>query len=200
MDINQVHIDSVKKAFEVKGYRWFPDGRINVFGIRSSKSVPRTFDDIIGCLWRNSNTTSLDLMLFKGTTVAGLYYLQNPINVEGTAILVEGQYKNSHVIDLHKGQYEALCQRGKMKFYRDNDKDKQFDFNPKTIVEEIIGCNVHRANPNYESTLVDKWSAACQVMANPEGFKDFMYLARESEQFNDGRFDYTLLNEKDFVV
>ena len=45
------------------------------------------------------------------TTLPGLYWLENPMNSKGCAILKEGQYKGVYEIDLHNGKYEAICQR-----------------------------------------------------------------------------------------
>ena len=200
MNDSIITLHALMEIYRSKGYlRYEQPSRLNLVGIRSKELVTGTFNDVIACFWKNPNMGQMDLVKFKGTTVAGLYYLLHPMNVDGTGILVEGNYHDSHAIGLHHGKYEAFVQVGDMKFYRDNNKDGEYDFDPKTLFTGKIGCNIHRANPEYESTLVNKWSAACMVVANPIGFDHLIYLGHEHEKLYGNKFDYTLLNEKDFL-
>jgi hypothetical protein len=56
----------------------------------------------------------------------------------------------------------------------------------------LFGINIHRANEKSISTIIDKWSAGCQVLNNPADFKKILTLAKESKKLN---FTYTLLKE-----
>ena len=77
-------------------------------------------------------------------------------------------------------------------------KDEFYDFTPNTEEKGIFGINLHRANQNIESQLIDKWSAGCQVFASPVKFNEFLKLCEA--QINNGMgkyFTYTLINEED---
>jgi len=85
----------------------------------------------------------------------------------------------------------ALCQRKNVVVYRDGDKD---NFSEETAVTEtgLFGINIHRANANLVSQLVDRYSAGCQVLNNPQ---DFDYLIKRCKASNLKDFTYTLLRE-----
>lgn len=167
---------------------------LNIFGIRSSNEVANKFDDFIGVFWRTGNE-EWELHYWSATTDPGKYYLNNPMNVNGTAILVPGQYRKSHTIGLHRGQYSALVQRGTVKVFRDRDRDSILDFNPDSTQSGLFGINIHRANAYKKSTTVDKWSAGCQVFADPGNFDEFMDICYEARNIWGGTFTYTLLTE-----
>ena len=118
------------------------------------------------------------------------------MNAGGTASLVPGQYRSSWRIDLHQGLYKALKQFKPVRTYRDKDKDKQYDRLPEDITEGIYGINIHRANPDRASLVVDKWSAGCQVIQDPADFANLMYLAHVAEKKYGNSFTYTLLESK----
>ncbi len=192
--------NEIEKVMKEKGYKFFSGGSydVNIIGIRSEDIAENTFCDQLHLLFQNSALKWVH-SAYKITTVAGLSGLIKPINSRGTAILVEGQYRGSHKIRKHKGQYDALCQKGALKVFRDNNKDDSHDFDPETIQEGYFGINIHRSNPRRESTIVNNWSLGCQVFANPDEFDQFMdvmYMARKKWG---NSFSYTLLNEKDFT-
>ena len=83
------------------------------------------------------------------------------MNDKGVAILKPGQYRGSHTIGLHQGKYEALKQGGKVKVYRDANRDMNYD--EKVIQEGVFGINIHKAGAN--STYVENWSEGCQVFS-----------------------------------
>jgi peptidoglycan hydrolase-like protein with peptidoglycan-binding domain len=173
---------------------WEGDFHLNLFGIRNQNAQANSFDDILGCaytergLWR--------VHYWPGTTDPGTYWLQNPMRVEGTAILVEGQY-SAWKIGLHGGAdgYEALTQQAaKVKAYRDGTKDEVLNMDPKTITEGFFGINLHRSSLSGESTKVEKWSAGCQVHARIDGFNEMMTLARKQvDMLGIEVFTYTLM-------
>jgi hypothetical protein len=169
---------------------------MNVIGIRSSDLSPDLFNDFISVLWMNP-AQEWQLEYYKATTDPGLYWLQHPENLNGTGILVEGQYLAAFWIGLHKALYRCLVQRLPVKLYRDRDKDSRFDLDPATIESGMFDIQIHRANAEQESTIVGKWSAGCQVVAEPSSFKRFMDLCGQSAKYYGNRFDYTLINEAD---
>ena len=60
------------------------------------------------------------------------------------------------------------------------------------LLRGIFGINIHRANPNAISTLVEKWSAGCQVLNNPQEFAQLISMCEAS---GNKFFTYTLFNE-----
>jgi peptidoglycan hydrolase-like protein with peptidoglycan-binding domain len=174
---------------------WKGDFHLNLFGIRSPNKTANSFDDILGCAYTEKGLWKVHY--WPGTTDPGTYWLENPSRVEGTAILVEGQYLDTWMIDLHGGKYEALCQRGgEVSVYRDGDRDNVLDHDPSTIATGYFGINLHRSSNSGESTAVEKWSAGCQVHARLDGFNEMMTLARKQiEVTGIDTFTYTLMNQ-----
>jgi hypothetical protein len=189
--------EKIKNVFLKKGYKFFENDaqnyNINIIGIRSSDMIPNSFNDIIMLLWKYQGIWNS--RIYACTTDPGLYYLQNPINVNGTAIMYPGQYKNAYKVGMHKN-YEALEQIGMMKYYRDNDRDKEFDLDETKIYEEVAATNIHHAGEH--SVTVANWSAGCCVLANLDDFNDFMIICKESSNIFGNKFTYTLLKESDF--
>ena len=170
---------------------------LNIVGIRSVETSPNKFDDMLVCFFKEADN-KWRVFYWNITTDPGLYWLKNPLNVNGTAILVEGQYLDAYQLGLHHGKYQALVQAKPVKAYRDNDRDAAFDKDPKKIDSGLFGINIHRAS-EVQSYAVDKWSAGCQVFQNGENFRDFIQICMKAEALNGNSFSYTLLNEKDFL-
>ena len=102
-------------------------------------------------------------------------------------------------LGLHKGQYEALVQNKQVNVYRDNNKDNILDFNIGTKDLGIFGINIHRSNPNTESTIVDGWSAGCTVFKKAEDFNNFMEICNKSKAIYGNSFTYTLLTTDELI-
>ena len=180
------------------GYKVF-DGDaeydLNIVGIRSKDNTPNVFNDLMTVHYKVKGqwiTRS-----WQCTTDPGTYWVENPMNVAGCAKVVPGQYRGSHKIRKHRGQYEALCQRGNIRIFRDADMDADYEEDDSTIKEgSSMGINIHRASYRRTSTRVDKWSAGCQVFADPDDFAEFMKLAKKQVSVNGWEsFTYTLLEE-----
>lgn len=187
-----------KKLFKAKDYVYFDNGNynLNIIGIRKNKiNVTNKFDDYLVVIYKVLDKEYRKI--YKITTTAGLYYMGNKMgNSNGTAILVPNQYRSSWTIGLHKGQYEALVQCKPVKVYRDSDKDNQYDFNAETIDNGMFGINIHKAG--RDSTLVNNWSAGCQVFKRAADFNEFMDICHKQVYYKKGnKFTYTLLNEND---
>lgn len=187
-------IGTILEASRRLGYTFSIDPRrVNVVGIRSSSDASNKFDDFVGVLL-NDRGGFWNLRLFRGTTDPGLYYLANPMNVSGTAIVVPGQYRNSHKIGKHQGKYSALVQAAPLRVWRDANRDEKYDHASEQDAENA-GINIHRASEDHDSTVVDKWSAGCQVIANPFDFELFMAYCTESAEIYGNAFAYTLFEE-----
>jgi len=189
-----------RKVMLKKGYAFFDKNaayNVNIIGVRRiNAAAPNKFDDAIVVIYRNKQKF-WEVFTSDITTDPGLYWLENPMNVEGTAILVPNQYRGVYRRDLHQGKYEALCQRGgDVSVYRDADRDRRHDMDPSTIETGFFGINIHKAG--RASTQVDKWSAGCQVFSRSEDFATFMDLTEEAAESHGNSFTYTLLLETDF--
>ena len=119
------------QTLKKKGYAFFDRNKpynLNIIGVRRvENAVPNTFDDTIVVIYRDG-AKQWQVFTADITTDPGRYWLMNPSNVNGTAILVPNQYRGVYKKDLHQGKYEALCQRGgEVEVYRDGDRDANHD-------------------------------------------------------------------------
>ena len=180
---------------ESLGYKVFESGsyNVNIIGVRSTDHKANSFDDVIHCVFKDEDGEWVHKS-WACTTEPGNYWLENPTNVNGTAILVPGQYRGVWKIDKHQGKYDALCQRnGKVKTYRDSNKDDIIDCDVESITEGYYGINIHKAGAH--STQVDRWSAGCQVFANADDFAEVMDICYKARDKWGNSFSYTLVPE-----
>jgi len=169
---------------------------LNIVGIRSDNIAANRFDDLLVVFYQRADAWCQ--LAFPFTTDPGSFWLNNPMNVKGTAVLKAGQYREAFQIGLHQGNYTALVQHAPLTVLRDNDRDAELDFRDAVEETGMFGINIHRARATGESAQVDKWSAGCQVLANADDFDVFMALCRAAARRWGGKFTYTLLNERDF--
>ena len=192
-----MQIKDVIKVMTLKGYKVFESDNkplnLNYVGIRDTSGVNK-FNDWLVLFWKYRGQWSS--FYRPATTDPGTYWLNNPMNVEGTAILKEDQYRGAWKLGKHKG-YDALVQRKEVTVIRDGNKDGILDL---AGYEEtgFFGINHHRANAKNESVQVDKWSAGCQVTSDPHLYDIFIQLCKESEEIWGEGLTYTLLNIEDF--
>jgi len=192
-------IQEVKKLAAQKGYTVFDEPfKLNIWGFRANTTVPNSFDDEIHVFTNiaQSGRPKWAYMVFKATTDPGTFWLRNPMNPQGTAILNPGQYVNSHGIGLHRGKYKALVQIGKVSVTRDYDRDAILDFNSGKIVTGLYGINIHRASKVGDTLRVDKYSAGCQVFKNGGEFDLFMKLCEVHRKAHGNKFTYTLVDQR----
>ena len=171
---------------------------INLIGIRRDNTGTNEFDDFMVAIYRDKRLREI-CKIYPITTDPGEYWLENPINPKGTAILVPGQYSGTWKLGLHQGKYEALVQRRPVKVWRDNNKDSVIDYPyaHAKVSEGYFGINIHRSNPYDKSYIVDKWSAGCQVFQAVDDYKEFMGLCKSSADLYGNSFSYTLLTEEE---
>ena len=191
-----ISIKSLTAALKKTGAPIFKgDLNITLVGIRSADTNANSFNDVLCVL------VELDgkKRLFKYPMSAdpGTFYRENPLNVNGTAVLVPGHYKGCWRIGAHQGKYRALVQKDLMAVYRDSNKNRTIETDTKTIQRGFFGINLHRASVNNYSLQVDKWSAGCQVLASPDDFNELMDLLEQSAAKYGNSFSYTLLDEAD---
>ncbi len=140
------------------------------------------------------------LLLFKATTKPGLHWLKNSLgNINGTAILIPGQYRSCWKLGYHKG-YKALQQNGEgiFKVWRDNDSDGELDINGP-VYEDVQGLNGHTTSFKNEIEKVGAYSAGCQVIQDDLDFNIFLSVISKSASKYGDTFSYTLLDEDDFT-
>jgi hypothetical protein len=186
-----------KKIFARKGYTFFNKGEynLNIIGVRHKGSkITNHFDDCIVVIYNTPNEQNVK-RVFTCTTLPGKKAMEHPVNIVGTAILKEGQYRGCWKIGYHKGKYKALVQNKPVTVDRDGNKDDNFDLLPRYIDKGVFGINIHKAGDN--STLVDGWSYGCQVFSKSLDFNSFMRLVEKSANIYGNSFTYTLINEED---
>ena len=188
-------IEKLIAALIGHGYRVFTRPfELNIIGIRSQNLLSNTFNDSVNVLYKDDKG-NWQLHSFPATTDPGQFWLKNPLNPQGTAVLKEGQYLNSHIIGLHRSRYLALVQRAPVTVIRETKRDGTFDFGGKEDTG-IFGINIHRALQEGTTKYIDKFSAGCQVIANATDFNRFMSLCDRHQQLYGNSFAYTLLHEK----
>lgn len=185
MDITR---ELIQKTMEAKKYAYFENGdyNVNIIGIRNSstgKRVTNRFDDWITISYK-----------VKGEWKFAIWSCTTD-NGDGSARLVEGQYRGCFTTGLHRGKYLALKQCKPLKVYRDwNLKDGTYD--ESKIYDDVSGLNIHMAGE--DSTLVNNWSEGCQVFKRKKDFLAFMKIILESEKLHGKIFTYTLISSNDF--
>lgn len=185
------------EAMERKGYRVFAGAKghdLNIVGVRTADNRANTFNDWVTVFYKQNGVWNF--FAFPATTDPGTYYRKNPQNVRGTAVMKPGRYPGAYKVGIHAG-YKALQQKGNITVYRDNNKDEVIDTTGMVEDTGIHAVNIHRANRVRASTQVDKWSAGCQVLQDPDHFDFLMALCDRAVENWDNSFTYTLLEERD---
>lgn len=182
------------KTLNRLGHKVFTDGdyNLNLVGIRKDYSASNRFDDTMAAFYKVDGEWRL--RHWPVTTDPGWYYLENGL-AKGTAVLKEGQYRGAYRIGLHRGQYKALVQAKPVTVYRDGNKDHRLDTDRTET--GMFGINIHRAGQWAPSTLVDKWSAGCQVFSHLDYFQHLLVLADKSTALYGPLITYTLIKEAD---
>lgn len=195
---DKVYEADLQKVLVNKGYTYFVKGdyNLNIIGIRKEETLcTNTFDGVIVAEYAIAGKWYKDL--FLATTLPGLRPLDTPINPNGCAILVPGQYKGAYQLGYHNGKVEALVQRKPVSVYRDNNKDLIYDYDSKTIETGLFSINIHPAGE--DSKQIDSWSAGCQVFKRKRDFAKFLDICKKAKDNWGNSFTYTLLKEQDLI-
>lgn len=187
-------VTMLQQALAQRGYRIFTRPfELNIIGIRSNTNIPNVFDDSINVLFTN-NTGQMIATSWKATTDPGTYWLRNPMNAQGTAILKPGQYTGSHALGMHRGKYLALVQVKPLTVIRDFNRDGKADYQTGKQQTGLFGINIHRALASGTTPVIDSFSAGCQVFANAADFSTFLQLADQHKRLYGNSFTYTLID------
>jgi hypothetical protein len=196
--------EQIETAIKSKGYKWFENGdyNVNIVGVRNSETleeVTNKFDDCMTLSYKIDGEWQFHC--YECTTDPGKYWVENIMRESGVAILKPNQYRGSHKIRLHRGQYEALGQKGPVQVYRDNNKDECYDLIEENVEQGLFGINIHRATKweGKKSSQVDKWSAGCQVIAANDDWEEFMSICRKARDAWGNSFTYTLIESMDLI-
>tara|TARA_R110000787_G_scaffold62614_10_gene141479 strand:+ start:1997 stop:2602 length:606 start_codon:yes stop_codon:yes gene_type:complete len=197
--------EQIKEALEAKGYKFFENGdyNVNIVGIRNSETegkVTNKFDDLMTVSYKIDGEWQYHE--FDCTTDPGTHWVDNcAYSKKGVAILKPGQYRKSHKIRKHLGQYEALGQQNLLTVYRDPNKDAVYDLDENNTQTGLFGINIHRASKyaGKKSTRINKWSAGCQVIAANDDWTKFMKIMRKARSVWTNDFTYTLIDSRDIV-
>jgi hypothetical protein len=189
--------EQVEAAVRAKGYVWFEGAKdydVNIVGIRNAapgQTVTNAFDDWLTISYKIGGQWKFHS--WPATTDPGRKGVLEYGNPGGVARLVEGQYRGSHMIGLHKGKYKALRQKGVVKVFRDSNKDMKYD--ETRVSEGVFGINIHKAG--IDSTFVENWSEGCQVFKREADFNEFMAICTKARENHGNLFTYTLIESTD---
>ncbi len=189
--------EQIETAVKAKGYKYFENGdyNVNIIAIRNnlpSKKVTNLFDDWLSISFKINGVWQF--YIWSATTDPGKAPMLKGNNGTGTARVVPGQYFGSHFIRKHQGKYDALCQKGHLRLYRDANKDLIYD-ETKITDSYLDGINIHKAG--QDSTWVDGWSAGCSVFKRVKDFDAFMKICKQAVKLHGNSFTYTLIESKD---
>jgi hypothetical protein len=186
----------IQAVLQKKGYRIFlRPFELNIIGVRTDNVKPNTFDDAIYVFFNNSQGKLIEHK-FAATTDPGTYWLKNPMNPQGTAILKEGQYIGGYALGMHRGKYMALVQKRPVTVMRDYDRNAVLDFLNGKEDKGLFGINIHRASETGTTKTVDHHSAGCQVFASATDYILFLSLCERHKQLYGNEFTYTLIDER----
>lgn len=187
-------LQRIKALLKFKRYESFSRPyELNIVGMRNKSVQPNRFDDELHVFYK-TNLLHWEYHVFKITTDPGTFWLKNPMQEQGTAIVAEGQYKNAYAIGLHRGQYKALVQVKPIMIMRDYDRNAVLDFYNGKKEKGYYGINIHRANRVGTTKTVDRNSAGCQVFENASDFDRFMQLCEKHHSLYGNQFTYTLID------
>jgi hypothetical protein len=193
-------LQQIIKTAESKGYtidrRPF---KLNIIGVRNAKATNQnTFDDQIAYFYYDNNG-QLRGKVAVGTTDPSTYWLNNPMNVKGAAVLKSGEYKDAYAIGLHRGQYTALVQVKPVTTIRDNDRNAIINYFAPTTTG-LYGINIHRATLNKQNkAVIGQDSAGCQVFRDVADYNEMIDLAKKSREKYGNKFSYILIDELDEI-
>lgn len=187
-------LPKIKSILKRRGFRLYTRPyELNIVGIRSKNTRANRFDDEIHVFYK-VNGLKWNYHIYKVTTDPGTFWLKNPSDPQGTAILNQGQYVDAYEIGLHRGQYKALVQRKPVTVMRDYDRNSFLDFLKGEKQTGLFGINIHRALLSGKTKYIEKFSAGCQVFENATDFYAFMDLCEKHRGLYGNKFTYTLID------
>lgn len=171
-------------------------------GVRTLDNSANTFNDWLFMLYHDSSG-KLCGIVEPGTTDAGLYYRNHPMNIEGTAIIASG-FQNSAVYEYqnppidgkpgHKGQ-EAFRLVKPIQMRRDPDRDNLLEETGELFLANAA-TNGH--DMGDVGQRVDKWSAGCWGSIRTRMDKFYNLAKLQIKHGHGSRFSFAMLHETMF--
>jgi hypothetical protein len=207
-DVDELDWDSLKFILDKEGISKSLDfEKYNLIGLRNyldvKKDYPNRFTDVLFLI---SPEKEKKVFRFPATTVPGPFFMvnkfrnwylatgaKNTLNPEGLSILQPGVY--DYTIGKHKGQYEALIQKGPVTVERfqpvDDPKKANFStFSPGKIAKGNFGINIHRGLRDGVTPTVDSHSAGCIVLKDSG---DLRKILKELKDFGQNDIKFALI-------
>lgn len=170
------------------------DFLLNIIGVRT-RGNSNAFDDTLHVIYRCNGLWQHEQFLC--TTDPGRYYLVNPLNNAGCAVVsTPQQMQDAFYLGLRGDRsYHCLRQRKPVKVWRDGNRDSVIDYAELTD-SSSWGIQIHRASAQQTVTNIGRYSAGCTVIANPHHYDRFIDLCRAQIAVSTKEtFTYTLLEE-----
>lgn len=187
-------LTTIKHTVKSHGYKVFKKPfELNIIGIRSNSTNANSFDDTLRVFYKD-DAGKWQHFVFPITTDPGTFWLENPMNEKGTAILTSGQYENAYKIGFHQGKYKALVQAKPVTVLRDYDRNDILEFFNGEAETGQFGINIHRALSVGDTKYIDRHSAGCQVFQNAEDYYQFMHLCELHRERHGNSFTYSLID------
>jgi len=195
-------IESKIKAIQAAGGVVFTKGiyNLNLLVERNiSNPRPNIYNDKLYVLYRTPDVglpTDWKIKEFEVTSIPGEYWLENPMNVLGSGAIAPGFYRSLWQDGYFRGE-RALIQINNIRAYRDNNKDKKYDFNDKTIMTwgPEAGFFLHGSFAGDNPNLVGKSSAGCIVIRNKKDYDTFFELVDlQKKLIKSNKFSLTLIH------
>jgi hypothetical protein len=182
--------EEIKQTYLEHGADW---DEINIFGVRNENHQEKDiFNDLI-CV-----ATKGMIYKFQSTCDPGKYWtLIGGANFQsnGVAHICYGFHKKVYKVGKHKGKLALVQRGGKIKIWRDKNKNFKQDKDEKPQ-EGYFGVNIHRAG--FNSLKIGRWSAGCQVIKRDKDFVTFISLIMGSNMYRKNKrtkFNYFLFKD-----
>lgn len=145
--------------------------------------IPNSYNDVLFIGYKNKvNAEIVDN--FTVTSVPGTHWLVNPMNPTGAGAIAPGYYRSLWKLGVFRGT-DALIQINKVKAYRDNDRDRIYEFDDSTIMEwgPEAGFFLHQSFAGEDPDEVNKSSAGCIVPKTLVSYKKIIDLVKNQKKF-----------------
>lgn len=211
-----LNINQIKAIFAARGLTLYADGRINLFAFRSTRVV-NGYDDrfytahckkvFVFSNFGNFYEDRWTIESYRCTVDPGVTQLTNPTFPEaqkrGTGILAEHEtyWFGWAKIGVGEGRHDCLIQISDVKAYRDNNRDRKFDF--VNLEKGQYGCCIHCFGIYGKSEVVNNRSAMCTDFHDWGAYSTgFLPEAKKypSVADHDGLYPYTLFLESDITA
>lgn len=204
MEINKERIIEAHRRLR---YPILPN-QVNMFGVRTNIQIGDTFNDYLGLIYGDT------FIITSGTTEPGAYWISNPMNNLGTAILRPKLHTNIWSKGYHNG-YKALVQTGIAGIWRYDYRSgfPTYTYETKGNINIPIaidpkgerlkrydtlgnGINFHRAKEGVLIKQIGKWSAGCQVVQDSAMYDNMINVIYSSKQ---QAYNYALFTESEIL-